>query len=906
MKTLKAVFNSLKILCFVFVLAACEEGSVSGGVTLGSGGGTGGTSGGTGGAAGSSTTDVLKIVTTGPSLTFNNMTGGTNAVAINPSTYHPAIAYYDKNSTAGGGSTTLGALKYAYVDTYGAWNIEVIDYNYSTTGAIACGTAFSYCVGAPNSATGSIADIIAITFKSTGLPVVAYVYGASLNTTGGHKQIRVAERDSSGNWTVSVAASYSSSAGGTGVANTLAVDPIKGIKIRVDSNDNIHIAYAWYSATIASSRQKHLFRSSTGTWTETDLATIVAGGTITAINQGVLQSGLYLCTSGGNQYLVATTAVTTGAAGINNQPILVTANVSSSGISSVVATNVMTGCGGACFSTALGANSGVRSGVVVGSDNKPIVGIFSTTNTFTYTATLPNDCATAQPAGATSWGALTSTGTANDGLNGFELASAGTDHLIGYSRSTTHFLMNKRAAAGAFVGPTLVETGVAWAAGEGIGMAYDTLNDVVYMSYAKLPGAAATLIGNDVVVASGSTMDINGTIATGQFIMDIVDQTSNVFPTTAIPMVSAAKAANGTIGYAYLYTDPTVADSKLYYGTRGGTSTNPTFSLVNVVNYNESAAGLLVGIYPSLAYDANNQPMIAYYNSLVTEANLRLARSSNNGASFSIHVIDDTSLTTGLYPSARTSGTSIGIAYYEVGPTVQTTALKFARYTPTKGWKRFYVDGTTGVTGSGCSAAADAGKYAKLRFTSAGKPVITYQRGGGLYIAMADEAVTSSTFTWTCRPIDSSGSIRGEGIDMELSSTDVPSIAHYDSTLNQVRVVTSSSIASGISSNAFTGESIGGTGSTITVAQSPQIELASDGTKWVSYYSGANQGMAIASKSSTATAWTTETIDANLTGGTAASLSGLYSQLLLNSSEKPMCFYRSKENWLKYFSREAQ
>lgn len=176
-----------------------------------------------------------------------------------------------------------------------------------------------------------------------------------------------------------------------------------------------------------------------------------------------------------------------------------------------------------------------------------------------------------------------------------------------------------------------------------------------------------------------------------------------------------------------------------------------------------------------------------------------------------------------------------------MGPTVQTTALKFARYTTTKGWKRFYVDGTTGVTGTGCSTTADAGKYAKLRFTSAGKPVITYQRDGGLFIAMADEDVTSSTFTWTCRTIDSSGSNRGEGIDMELSSADVPSIAHYDSSLNQVRVVTSSSIASGIASNTFTGESIRETGSTITVAQSPQIELASDGTKWVSYYSGAHR-----------------------------------------------------------------
>jgi hypothetical protein len=202
----------------------------------------------------------------------------------------------------------------------------------------------------------------------------------------------------------------------------------------------------------------------------------------------------------------------------------------------------------------------------------------------------------------------------------------------------------------------LVETGVAWAAGEGVGLVYDSLYDIFYLSYAKLPGAAATATGNDVVVASGSTADINGITSSAQFVLNIIDQLSNVFPSTAIPILSAAKASNGKVGYAFLYVDSTAADSKLYYGSVGGTAVNPTFSRYNVVNYIESATGLNVGSYPSLTFDGNNQPIIAYYNPLATEGNLQVARTSNDGITFNIQTVDDTSSTTGFFLAQRLVG----------------------------------------------------------------------------------------------------------------------------------------------------------------------------------------------------------------------------------------------------------
>ncbi len=930
----KGIFKQVVSAILLLSLIACEEGSVSGASSAGSGSGSG-----SGSSTSTTTTDVKKVVTTGPSLTFNDMTGGPNDLALNPKgllnsdgsyTPLPAVVYYDKSSYAGGGTVggTMGALKYAYVDSYGNWTIEVVDVNYSTTGAIACGTANSFCVGAPNAAGGSTANILGLAFKSTGLPVIAYVYGASANTTSGYKQVRIAERDSSGNWTISVAASYSTAVATTNVA-VAAIDPIKGLKLGIDSSDNLHVTYAWYAqTTTANSYQKYLYRNSVGSWTETNITTIATGaGTVTVAGTGTQQSGMAICTISGTQYIAISFSNVTGAAAAAQNPVLSIATLSqTTGAGSF--TNYLLGAAAAstsscnagaatCFTTSPGAVSGIRTDVACRPDGKVELGIFATTATAFMSGTTPSALSSAQSTAAGNpWGALVS-GTANDGSGGFRLfvTTSDTADLLYYVRGVALTMFSRKGFGGAWTSGTTIEANTF--AAEGVGGAYNDTNDVMYMSYARLPGANGLSTGNDIIMASGSTVDA---VPTGlnPFAMDLIDQTANFATGTAIPLISAAKASNGTVGYAFMYSDTTAGDSKLYYGARGGTATNPIFSMVNVVNYVESVANTLVGTNPSLAYDSNNQPVIAFYNALPQEANLQVARTGNNGANFSILTVDDTSASTGLYPSAVTSGTSIGIAYYNMGITTNTTdtGLKFARYIPGKGWKKISVDGmwpSSGTDlGSGCSKTVDAGKYASLKLTSDGIPVIVYQRDSSLFIAVATEAITStslSSSTWTCRALDAGANIRGEGTDLALSSSNIPSIVHFDATAYQIRHVYSTlsvSVASTITSNAFASESIVGVGSTITVSQRPQIELATDGTKWVSYYSGANQGLALSSKASTASSWTTEMVDANTGGGSYTSYAGLHAALLINSSDKPMCFYRSTENWLKYFSREVQ
>ena len=470
--------------------------------------------------------------------------------------------------------------------------------------------------------------------------------------------------------------------------------------------------------------------------------------------------------------------------------------------------------------------------------------------------------------------------------------------------STTTILANKSTGpAGAWLatGTTIATTTVG---AEGVGAVYDFNSDALYGSFAQLPAAGAGATGNDIVLSSGIAADITNGGAAGSFVLDYVDNLVSLFPTTALPVFAAAKSNSGTVGYTYFFQDSTAGDMKLYYGVRGGSAGSPTFSQISVVNMAESVAGQFVGSYPSLAYDSNNSPVIAFYNGLAASQALHVARSVNDESGFSVTVVDDTSANVGQYPSVASSGTSLGVAYYDAS----ATGLKFSRFSPGGGWKRFSVDGMTG-TGSCGNVANDAGKYATLALTSTGRPVIVYQSDGALKLAYASEALTSSTYSWTCLSLDSSGNTRGEGISMVLDSSDSPHIAHFDMTAGQIRYVGCSGPVAGCvsqGSGAFTGEVVAASGTSSNIVTSPSIQVTSSGRIYISHYSAAFQGLALQSRLVTEAAWTAEYLDQNTSGGSFTSLAGQYPKLLLNSSGLPLVFYRTVDNFLGYLSREYQ
>ncbi len=509
------------------------------------------------------TGDVKKIVTTGPSLSFNALTGGVNDMAVNPVTKFPAMTYYDKSANISG-TAAIGALKYAFMDTSGAWNIEVVDFN---TGTAACGTAGSFCVGAPNAAAGSTANIIKMAFKSTGEPVIAYVYGASVGGAG-FKQIRFAERNSTtGAWSVSVAFSASTAVAASNVAVAATVDPMKSVTLNLDTADRPHITFAFYAQTaLANSFIKYLFRSTAGTWASSNITANVTGaGTLAALGQGDNQGGAVMCPL--NNQLLSIHQITDGVGGLGKPVFLRCTTVGSGGDCTAWSTlNLVNGCTAAgCFSNILVGvtNSGIRTDITIdAATNRPLVGIYGTTTTpanTLYTGAAPLACDQAQTTTASAWGAaVTVAPTAgSQGLNGFRLSPSTTalnTNYLSYLTSTTGVHVNKATGpTGTWLATagTVVETTTV--AGEGIGAAYEPVNDILYTSYAQLPGGAASALGNDIKMSYGSSADITNSGVAGTLITEVVDNTMSVFPTTAIPSISSAKMSNGTVGYAYFY-----------------------------------------------------------------------------------------------------------------------------------------------------------------------------------------------------------------------------------------------------------------------------------------------------------------------------------------------------------------
>jgi trimeric autotransporter adhesin len=860
-------------------------------------------------ATATQTSDIYSLVSAGESLSFNGLTGGVNDLAVNPSTQQPGVAYYDKSSTASG-TTAIGALKYAFRDEAGKWNVEIVDANYGTA---ACGTANSYCVGAPNVAAGNTASIIRLAFNSEGLPAIAYVYGASAATASGYKQVRFAERDADGDWTISSPFSSSTAALATNVSTTATVDPIKGVTLLFDSEDRPHITFALYTQTITSSQLQYLFRSSSNVWTSSTIGSAVTGaGTITAVGQGMNQSGGKICAASGMP-MWAMREVDAAAGSGKTTFVSCTAKNSAGACTTFSSLNLSTGCGTSqsCLSSIITTttNSGSRVDLAIdAATQRPILATFSTATPATslLTVTAPVACDLTQTTTAGSWGTPLVVGAASQGLNGFRIFSSSTSlnlNFLAYLTSTTTVSVNKSTGPdGAWfsTGSTIETTTVA---GEGVGAAYDVTGNSLYVSYASLPGAAAAAVGNDIKVASAMQEDLTDGGAAGPFVLETVDNMNNFFPTTAIPTLASASSSRGLQGFAGFFQDATVADSRLYYGVRAGTSANPIFSLRLVANHIEGGASpLFVGSYPSLTYDSTDNPVIAFYNGVAAQQNLNVARSNNGGVSFSVSVVDDIAANVGQYPSVASYEDAVGIAYYDV----TNTALKFARFTPSMGWRRFAVDGMTG-TGSCGNAANDAGSFAVLKFTSTGLPVIAYRSQTGLKIAMASEATTSATYSWSCVDLDASGNVTATGIAFALGTDNSPHILHFDSTLGEQRYVrcaqsAATCIATGPS--AFSASVLAAVGTTSTITTKPSLQVNSSGDVYATFYSASYKALALARLTSGGTAWSLEYLDAAPSGTSFVSLAGQYASLTLNSSGYPVVFYRSWQNWLKYFSRE--
>jgi trimeric autotransporter adhesin len=896
--------------------------------------------------------DVKKIVSVGPGINFNALTGGHSASALNPSTSLPATVYYDK-SIAGTPTGPTGALKYAYLDAQGNWNIEVVDYNYGTTAA--CGVAATaFCIGAPNAAPTFLSQVYDIAFvpasgSTAAYPIIVYAHG---NNTATGKRIRMAARNpSTGIWSITDAVAPSGIPAGVVVATA---DAIRGVKVLVDSAGRPHVYMHIYETTAANSRVKYTMRKSDGTWTT--LANVTGAGasaSLTAYNFAAAVAGVTLGVGSAAGVMcpidgLATISIANiaGATNLAKPWLIKCTAVDANGTCSTWAgLDLSGGCAGTCFTgsgmIAGTTNSGMRVDMTLEPvTNKLVVAVHSVVAPATTAVVGYQQSGDCSALTTTAMNSQLLGGAASVGLNGIKVvASSGNTYngnvpsvsvLATTAATATSVVVAKSvitsgASIAAFTGPFPVDAQTATQDAVG-SFLLDNANGILWGSYSKLTAAGAGVVGNDIRSMTAYESDIS---ATGVFNNQSIDQTNSVFPVTAtLPLIDAGKAPNGTVGYAYFASEQPTATaagpiSRVWYGTKGGTTTAPTFGEKVVYNATQGAAATNIGQQVSLAYDASSNPLIAFQD-LTTAAQgaLMLGRSSTQGVTFSADRIDGGSATSnvGYFTSvAVASNGMVGISYQD--QTAATLALKVATKTANGGWRRYFVDGLLAT--SSC-VTARGGDYSKLQFTSDGKLVVAYQSfiGGIKYLRLALGVPDTTGFnvTWTCVTVDSDlqgSNSRGEGIDMVIDSSNKAHIIHQDSGASKARyVVSTSDVATAIlgGGTAFSSEVVDAVGAiapagTYIYAMKPSIAVSGSSKVFVSYYSAADGGLYMKSKLTSSTTSfqnvAAETIEAQPSGALYLNPAGQYARLFLNQSGLPAMFYRSFENWIKFFSRES-
>lgn len=911
------------------------------------------------------TTNVKRIVSVGAGLNFNAQTGSWSDMAIDATTSMPAVVYYDRSATVG---AVAGALKFASMDAQGHWQVEVVDAN-SGSGACGSATAFCIGAPNVAVPTASQPQIYDVKFLSTGLPVVIYAYGTTTNKVLRLAQKASDGTWSISTVLTSAQLATLATTGFVTATLEYAIKGIRLLVDSSDrlhlyfgiyaatTVTNSRFVYlmrktdgTWTTATAVSSTSPSTIAA----------ASFVGAGVTFAAGTGVTQVGAAWCkynngtavdqsTNGLGAVLSVGFTDNTPAASTQGVILKCSAVDSAGACTTWDGLDFHAGCAGAapCVTTtpAFGtsANAFARSDLAI----DPLTGkIFLSSFYAAPSLTAPVTAATGiisthSPLSCDStlttaaWATVRAHPTAAQGTLGLRVGTDGTNvYMASLAAATgTSYVLGKAALTAGLMTANWATTDQVTVEATtntiGGGLLVDNTSGLIWGSYGALTAAAAGAVGQDLKVYNAYPADISST--TGTVNNQYVDQTNFVYQSTAIPQLDAAIAANGTVGYAYYYQEAGTAgpNSHLYYGIRGGSFLAPVFGEKLVSNSINGATTFTNGSHPSLAYNSESNPVISFLD-LGAAANagyLMVATSSNGGVSFSLDRVDGSAVTTnnvGQHSSVRvSSNSSIGVSYYDFSTGATGQRLKFAKKTKNGGWRRYVVDGPGSAGTNGCTTTATSttGLYSQFHWSSSGKPVIVYQSAASgvksLRLAYATESEDSATYTWTCLTLDTTSqgtNTRGEGIDFTLDSSDKPHIAHFDQGVGALRYVSCPNesdvmTCAAAGATAFSGERLNYfTGSITSIASKPSVRVDSSGKVYVAFYSAADQGLYIASKATgTSGGWdaSAEALELPASGATYISSAGQHAVMNLNSSGKPLIFYRSLENWLKYYSREV-
>jgi hypothetical protein len=240
------------------------------------------------------------------------------------------------------------------------------------------------------------------------------------------------------------------------------------------------------------------------------------------------------------------------------------------------------------------------------------------------------------------------------------------------------------------------------------------------------------------------------------------------------------------------------------------------------------------GLYPSLAFDRRELPVIGYSN---LSAKQQLV-ASFNGTGWSAQAADiadeDLPYTGGFNSIAFDSTGKMATAYYHA----YTGSLRYVK--DTNGNGLLYDEGPQTVPGG-------SGYYASLAFDPLNRPMIAHQDA---FNADLKFSVLDTGLGWVTVTVDSAGST-GHHISMAVDpDTGYPAISYFDNTFFDLRYAA----WNGSSWDLTTVDSVGTVGQWTSLAFDP-----SDGNPAISYYDGTNGNLKLAWFNGTS--WQTQPVD---------------------------------------------
>lgn len=302
----------------------------------------------------------------------------------------------------------------------------------------------------------------------------------------------------------------------------------------------------------------------------------------------------------------------------------------------------------------------------------------------------------------------------------------------------------------------------------------------------------------DYTVASGSAVLTNQYINNSGGIQLTTAQTRNV---------SVGATSDGRPGIAYIDNSATTAaTARLKYAFRDSTS--------NTVNYDVLVVPHLgtTPMFPSLAYDHNNKPWIAYFDSNSTAASSKFYlvtnTSSDGTGTWTTYQFPIASLT-GTYALGATNDTALvmyksgGVSYpvmVVIDNNNASQGVKVSKLTPSTGvWSTLTTIDALGATdGSWLSADSDSSGNIVVAYQSLTAPV-------GVYYSYSSNGGT----TWTTPKQVSVVATAGQAVSIKINpATSKPWISYFDRASNSAYYAYCSGTFSSCATSGWTNDDI--------------------------------------------------------------------------------------------------